>query len=320
MYIFFKQLIIFIVAFFIISAIIGIELSNSRDLSEYYPAQRWNQFYDQEKESLDLVFLGSSYSYRSFIPAYFDSVLEINSFNLGSSTQTPMTSYFVLKEALRYQKPKLVVMEVCDNTLSITDNYKSGIHNIDFIQSFDVRIELMLSHFNLSQIAEYMIPMYRFNNYKTALFSGRKKKIRHMVDKDVYSKYYNRGYVATFPKSNFEEIKFSNTSQRVDRKWDYEQLEYLNKVSILCKENGIKLICVVHPVNPTIFKNIINYQDLSEKYHSLAEINDIEIIDFNLEPTDIKTQDFYDANHLFHKGALKISAALANRLKKKKYF
>lgn len=320
MYIFFKQLIVFIAAFFIISTIIGFGLSNSRDLSEYYPAQRWSDFYNQDKGSLDLVFLGSSYSYRSFIPAYFDSVLDINSFNLGSSTQTPMTSYFVLKEALRYQKPKLVIMEVCDNTLSITDNYKSGIHNIDFIRSLDIRVELMISHFNLSQIAEYMIPMYRFNNYKTALFTGRKKKIRHMVDKDVYSKYYNGGYVATFPKSNFKEVNFSNTSQKIDRQWDSEQLKYLNKVSILCSENGIELICVVHPVNPTIFRNIINYQDLSKKYHSLEEINDIEFIDFNLASTDIKTQDFYDANHLFYEGALKISAELASRLKRKKYF
>ncbi len=320
MYIFFKQFTIFLIILFIVSAIIGYGLSNSRDLSEYYPAQRWGEFYNQEKGSIDLIFLGSSYSYRSFIPSFFDSLLDTKSFNLGSSNQTPMTSYFVLKEALKYQTPKIIVMEVCENILIKSDNYKSGIHNIDFINSLDIRTGLMLTHFNLSQIVEYLMPIYRFNSYKTWMLKGSKKKIRHLVGKGVYSKYYNRGYVATFPRTNYREVDFSKTLRKVNRKWEFEQVEFFKKLSEICKENGIKLLWVVHPINPSIFNNINNYNELSERYKALAANNDVEIIDFNLEHTSIVAQDFYDTDHLFYEGALKISAELASRLKRKKYF
>ena len=40
-----------------------------------YNESRWNEFYELPKNSLDMVFLGSSHSYCTFDPENFDSVL-----------------------------------------------------------------------------------------------------------------------------------------------------------------------------------------------------------------------------------------------------
>ena len=314
---FLKQLSIFLGLFLIVVSIIGSSLYRCRDVSEYFPFLRWKEFYVQPKESLDVLFLGSSYSYRSFVPAVFDSILQISSFNLGSSNQTPMTSNLVLKEALRYQKPKLVVMEVCDNTLSVSDNFKSGIHNIDFINSWDIKLELMYSHFNLSQMVEFLMPIYRFNNYKSWLFRKEKKKVRHVADENLFSKYMDAGYVATYPRSTFTR-KTLNSKYSAKVNWNSDQIESLNKTISLCNSENITVILVVHPINPDAFDRMSNYHVVEKKLQFIASKRNLKIRNYNTELNFLTPDDFYDVNHLLHVGAKKLSIELATWIKEEK--
>ena len=71
-----------------------------------YNESRWNEFYDLPKNSLDMVFLGSSHSYCTFDPENFDSVLGTSSYQLGMPLQHMDSTYFTLLEVLNYQKPK----------------------------------------------------------------------------------------------------------------------------------------------------------------------------------------------------------------------
>ena len=77
-----------------------------------YNESRWNEFYKLPKNSLDMVFLGSSHSYCTFDPENFDSVLGTSSYQLGMPLQHMDSTYFTLLEVLNYQKPKKVIVEV----------------------------------------------------------------------------------------------------------------------------------------------------------------------------------------------------------------
>ena len=72
----------------------------------------WDEFYTLQPNTLDLFFIGSSHSYCTFDPEIMDETVGTNSFNLGSPLQYPDSSYYVLKEALKYHSPEVVVFEI----------------------------------------------------------------------------------------------------------------------------------------------------------------------------------------------------------------
>ena len=47
-------------------------------------------------ENLDILFIGSSHAYRTFDPRFFNS-MGLRTFNLGSTAQTPLNTYYLLK-------------------------------------------------------------------------------------------------------------------------------------------------------------------------------------------------------------------------------
>src|SRR5437870_3052083 len=125
---------LFVLVFFVLNLIVGYILSiPKRKLIEagyFHPQKRWSEFYQQKKNSIDLLFLGSSHCYRSFNPAIFDEKLGTNSFNMASPSQSPLTSYYVLKEVLKRQSPKIVILEVFWYTFDTTNQYVNALYNL----------------------------------------------------------------------------------------------------------------------------------------------------------------------------------------------
>ena len=71
----------------------------------------YNQFYEMEENSIDVLFLGSSVAVNAFSPQEIYNDYGIRSYNLGSEQQSIFLSYFWLKEALRFQSPEVVVLD-----------------------------------------------------------------------------------------------------------------------------------------------------------------------------------------------------------------
>ena len=61
------------------------------------------EFYQLEKNSVDVLFLGSSHAVTAFDPCVLYENWGLTSYNLGSEQQSLLISYYWLKEALRYQ-------------------------------------------------------------------------------------------------------------------------------------------------------------------------------------------------------------------------
>lgn len=69
-------------------------------------------FEDEQKNSLDVLFLGSSMSYRHIYPLELWNNFGIVSYNLGTSEQTIPMSYYLLQYALEQQTPQVIVLDV----------------------------------------------------------------------------------------------------------------------------------------------------------------------------------------------------------------
>ena len=69
-------------------------------------------FYKQDKNSIDILYLGSSHAYSSFNPYLIEEETKLNGYVFATQQQPLWITYHYLKEALKYQKPKYIVLEV----------------------------------------------------------------------------------------------------------------------------------------------------------------------------------------------------------------
>lgn len=68
-------------------------------------------FYAEPKNSVDVLFVGSSHSMAAFNPTQIWAEQGFTSYNLYSWSQPMWASYYYIKEALAYQSPGVVVLE-----------------------------------------------------------------------------------------------------------------------------------------------------------------------------------------------------------------
>ena len=79
------------------------------------------KFYELPKDSVDLLFVGSSHAIVNFNVGKLYDDYGITSFVFGGAMQPMWNSYYALKEALKTQKPKLIVLE--GYSVCFTGNY-----------------------------------------------------------------------------------------------------------------------------------------------------------------------------------------------------
>ena len=72
---------------------------------------RIQAFYQQEKNSHDVIYLGSSYAYCGISPLTIWEEQGITGYVFAGTGQKAWMSAYYLEEALKYQAPKVVVFE-----------------------------------------------------------------------------------------------------------------------------------------------------------------------------------------------------------------
>jgi hypothetical protein len=271
----------------------------------------FNNFYKTKLNSVDMIFLGSSRAYCSFNPRVFNDKLNISSYNLGSSEQSFASSYYILRETLKYQKPKLVIQEVsysCHN-LQLRE-LKAGVGNFDGFNlkntelyeklSRTDRLKYNIKYFNLDRI---------LNNILLNLTGNR---IVENID----------GFVAWKNRLSDKSVYAIIDSKRGEFKLTeqfYQNMEYFDRIIELCKKEDIKLIFVSAPqINyPLNHKEIQNYfkEFFNMRkcvYYDFTEKTGGGMINF------ILTNDFLDSEHLNIYGAEKISIFMSKLISENK--
>jgi hypothetical protein len=96
---------------------------------------------------VDILFLGSSHAYRGFDPRLFEA-RGLRTFNLGSSSQSPLQTKLLVDRYREHLNPRLVVMDVYPLTFDI-DGVESA---LDLIANDTIRWDMLHMALELKNI------------------------------------------------------------------------------------------------------------------------------------------------------------------------
>ena len=308
---------------FIILLILGLKIFNYILKDDYgqYTRITMHELYNQDK-NIDVLFVGSSHVYRTFVPKITDKEFKCNTFNLGTSGQDMLGSYTLIKETLKKNKVKKIYLDIY-YAIALMKPYKQRNEFTDvYIISDYMKLSINKINYLINSTPnEYYIndfvPSRRYwnniYNFKYIMNNINKKKSSYYKnyewDKKIYNDefYVEKGFVASnlvYDAENYFNIpKTTININDINPDW----IKYLNKIIKLCKKKNISLSLITVPLPINSIMSIDNYEDFNKYINKISKKNKIEYIDFNLiNENYFNTSDFSlfkDEDHLNYKGA-----------------
>lgn len=303
------KLIVFFIAFFAIGAFATKILKEKFYFSikiNSPETEVWQEFYDLEKNSIDVLFMGSSHVYNGINPVVFYEETGMRGFDFASSNQDLYMTYVYLQEALKYQKPEYVVLDGAMFNRGVFASQKYYEMSFDSMKWSKLKYDSLMEwkHMDPEQrIIDRFIPLLAYHSRWEELkfFDFSQKNLTTAINGYIPSK-----YTTMVMKYEYDEY---------DPLWEIPTLtrSYFEKISNLCFENDIELVLILIPDTTTRY-------GITEPVKMLAWDYDLTCIDYNetekFEETGVDTScDFKDVGHLNSFGAEKFTKALAQDLK-----
>lgn len=286
-------------------------LSNKfRNPDAYYN----DSFHNLPENSMDVIVFGSSHAQYSFSPTFFYEDTGLYAYVLGSACQPLEVSYQMLREALKTQSPKLVILEtytatplrsVCEaDSCYVTAEYQMrGMEKINTI----------------NYLPEEKAVTYRndFINYHNDWRT--KETFDFLFEEDDKSIDQSFGYIPIKSDSSYDNwwyaIKYNDKNNDVEL--DELDLDSLNNILNLCRENNIELLMYFTPMDML--------DELNQKYRykvwEYCEDNNVKYVDFvdlSVE-LDYRIPIHNDGFHSKVTGANVTTSYLANFVKENNY-
>lgn len=264
----------------------------------------FKDFYKLESNTLDVLTLGSSHSFAHINTPLLWNEYGIAGFNLGASSQPLYFTYYYLKEALKTQKPKLIILE------AFTALTRSEYINIPFTLRNTLGMKWSKNKIDMIKVcANRESWKYFFLEY-----TQYHKRYIDLVEED-FKKRNDNIFSGFYPlirtDTNQVEPKIGNITERIPMTEKEET--YLRKTIELVKENNINLFIIISPW-PTFDENC---QKIYNSVMDIAYEYDILFKNYNLLPNiglNYST-DMADTGHLNYYGTKKFTDILAKDIK-----
>lgn len=280
--------------------------------------ETYSGFYQMDKNTIDVLVLGTSHAASGFNPQDFYDAEQLRTYNLSSSAQPVWASYYWLKEALKYQKPSVVIFE-CNYLFSdymseganrkTLDNMRLGKEKYDAVMTA-VETDKQTNESALS----YFLPYIRYHS--------RWKKLN---EKDFMLGHVERPSVLKgfwfYPNiSNYKEFKPLVSENVVANQEEFEDIsfKYFEKLVRLCEDKNIQLIITKTPCH--LFS-----MEMHNAVQAYANEMQLPFYDFNMDNLYNETGFNYELDtndaglnnaHANPSGARKLSVFLAKEILK----
>ncbi len=263
--------------------------------------------YRLEDNSIDVLALGSSHSFVDINPSVLYREYGIAGFDLGGSRQPFWNSYYYLKEALKTQKPEVIILEAYAAVFSQQHGLESEIiksnYGLNFSKDKIESLKVSTPDGKLGYLLEWV---YYHNRYEEI----RKADFGKYLGKE--SKYKDwKGHYCLFVNTEFERPVIGEV--REDIRMAEKEEEYYRKIIELAKEEGIPIMVIVSPYP------VYTEEDAGLLFHAqkIAEEYGVPFINYNEKYDELALDfsvDFADIGHLSYLGSEKLTMDIGDYL------
>ena len=254
------------------------------------------QLYSTGDELIDVVFFGSSHCYCAANPDALWREYGYAAFNMTTSGQDKQSTYYLLKEILKTQSPKVVCVELWGLTFDRHAIQGNVYRNMMAMNLSRNSIDLVQAYVDEEEQADYIL--------RWPIMHTRYKELRKYDFKTYEYSEYGRGLEMSYrigwsevPTAAIEYTKVGELTD-TNREW----LESLYKLS---EEEGFELVLFLAP---TAISN--ECQEQVNAAQEFAQQRGITFFDFNKLAFDIGLDygcDFIDGTHLNARGSEKVT-------------
>lgn len=265
-------------------------------------------FYEQEKNSIDVVFVGSSAIYENVNTGVLWEKHGLSAFDLAASSQPMWNSYYYIKECFKTQTPKLVVLDMnaVRTDAHVDDEVTSPATSTAIKSTYGMKPSIdKIKAITVSADESYWADLLlAFPTYHMRYEDLTREDYLPYKDNE-YFKYW-KGFSLTADITPFDTPTGFETDEigSISEKTEY----YLREIISLCKENGTQLLLIKTPY-------LISEQDQA-KYNRVQQIADetqTPFVNFNEYYDDIGidfSTDFSDTVHMSYIGSERFSEYL----------
>ncbi len=257
----------------------------------------WTEIIEKEINA-DLLVMGSSRAWVQISPKIIDTILDVNSYNLGidgSHIDRQIMRYDLYK--LYNPRPQVILHNI--DFMSVLSK-KVGYEREQFFPYFTNRDMMAVIHEEPFAWQERYLPYYRYYGYRDLLGN-----YNHSKD-SLYKGY--RGQERDWNGSLFSSI--DSLHFNCDESLKAMLIDYVQEV----KNDSINLIFVYAPFYIEAVKKVDNLDEMYSIFDSIAKAYDVPILDYTYSYLSYDTTYFYNASHLNKRGAELFTTMLANDL------
>jgi hypothetical protein len=273
--------------------------------------KRWRDFYALPPDSIDVIFMGNSHDYTAFQPQIIDRILPVNSYVLGIGGENIVLTYYELKELLRYQHPKLIVLETFAVTLAgkymPPQNYyaflDAGRWNSDklAVAAKYLKPETLYTIFPaLRTRMDYANPGLYLNQFKTEI----SRPNAAMIDPALGAEPIGR----VIPDFDYSIAMIKIVEKFPPQSPDMKT--YLDKIVQLCRENGIQLVLTRVPMVNWLQSSVSSIAPFDTEEYAVEQ--NVPFIKF--DRSSLTHLHFVNNGHVNIFGSVNLSIQMAQKI------
>lgn len=262
--------------------------------------------YEEPRNSVDVLFLGSSHMLNAVAPLQLWQEEGIASLNYAQNGQVLPVTYYALQEALRYQSPRLVVLDVYKAVQDSLIDSKASLHySLDTMRPGLPKLRAVWDLLGEGERGEYVIDLMAYHTRWKELSAADLDWVGHVAEKGAETLF------TTAPNPDLTVVppEEKGACARV-------AIDYLERIVTLCREEEVPLLLVCVPFGTPIPDDMGRQQAANAVADYAAAwgvpylnlMHCVEEMDFSF------TTDLADVYHVNWRGMEKVTAYLGDYL------
>ncbi|MBD5545458.1 MAG: hypothetical protein HDR01_14755 [Lachnospiraceae bacterium] len=296
------------IGFFAVFLLLFLCINSILELKHEDGIAQMEMFYKQKENTIDVICLGSSHVFANIDPAILEEDYGIAAYDLAGSMQPMWNTYYCLKEALKYQKPSLIILDVFRLTEGFTYSKESKVVK----NTYGMRIsmnKIKSIQESVEKKEDVLRHVFGIATYHDRYYELEEKDFQGGIRKDEsYKGYYPLTEIQPQKQPRVSHIEETLPIEEKTKQYFYRILE-------LAQKQDIPVLLINAPYCMT--------EDDKKVFNELESLlqegvpGKVAYLDFNRHYSEMGLDfsvDFADSEHLNQEGAKKMNKYLGEYL------